>query len=63
MACGTEHHHHLICRSCGKVRDFQEDEALEKLARELERRTAFKVQGHRLEFTGVCPECQATLRV
>ena|SRR6478752_218418 len=59
LACDTFHHHHLICNSCGSVTDFSEDKALDALVREVERRTAFRVEGHRLELTGRCPACQA----
>ena len=59
LACDTFHHHHLICSSCGSVTDFTEDKALDALVREVERCTAFRIEGHRLEFTGCCPVCQA----
>ena len=59
LACDDMHHHHLICRSCGQVTDFTENEELDALVREIERRTAFQVEGHRLELLGHCPECQA----
>ena len=58
MACDSSHHHHLICNSCGKVADFTEDRELDTLVSEIERRTAFRVEGHRLELLGTCPECQ-----
>jgi Fur family ferric uptake transcriptional regulator len=58
MACGDHHHHHLICNSCGTVLDFQEDKALDALVREIEKRTAFRVEDHRLELVGLCPACQ-----
>ena len=59
LACDDAHHHHLICRSCGQVTDFTENAELDALVREIERRTAFQVEGHRLELLGRCPECQA----
>lgn len=59
LACDERHHHHLICNGCGMVLDFQEHKALDALVREVERRTAFRVQGHRLELTGLCPSCQS----
>lgn len=58
LACGEHHHHHLICNGCGTVLDFQEEKALEALVKEVERRTAFRVEGHRLELVGLCPTCQ-----
>jgi Fur family transcriptional regulator, ferric uptake regulator len=59
LACDDVHHHHLICNTCGIVTDFTEDKELDALVHEIERRTAFKVEGHRLEMVGRCPSCQA----
>src|SRR3954447_25090209 len=58
LACDDAHHHHLICNSCGMVTDFTEDKELDALVRLIEQRTAFKVEGHRLEMIGRCPTCQ-----
>lgn len=58
LACDDSHHHHLICNSCGTVTDFTEDKELDALARKIEQRTAFQVEGHRLELIGRCPACQ-----
>jgi Fur family transcriptional regulator, ferric uptake regulator len=59
LACDTSHHHHLICNSCGTVTDFTEDRELEALVKKIEQRTAYRVEGHRLELLGRCPACQA----
>lgn len=52
-----EHHHHLICTDCSKVVEIEEC-----FPQELERRIAngngFAQITHKLEFFGVCPECQ-----
>jgi Fe2+ or Zn2+ uptake regulation protein len=57
----TEHHHHLICSSCGSVGDFTVPAALEAdLARALRRvasRAKFQADGHRLDLVGVCSDC------
>ncbi len=57
----TEHHHHLICSSCGSVGDFTVPAALEAdLSRALRRvasRARFKADGHRLDLVGVCSDC------
>jgi Fur family ferric uptake transcriptional regulator len=60
LACDEHHHHHLICQSCGKVTDFREDATLDALVRAVEQRTAFRVEAHRLELIGVCPDCQTS---
>jgi len=50
-------HHHLICAVCGKLEEIKEDWLLE-LELRLEREYGFKVQDHRLEFTGTYQTCQ-----
>ncbi len=57
----TEHHHHLICSSCGDVADFTVPPDVE---RELDRalstvasRTGFQVEQHRLDLVGTCTRC------
>jgi Fur family ferric uptake transcriptional regulator len=63
LACDDHHHHHLICERCGKVTDFREDATLDALVRGVEQRTAFRVESHRLELIGVCPDCQTAAAV
>ena len=52
-----QHHHHLICSSCGVVVQF-EDCTVEPLLDELSRRTSFQISGHWLEVFGRCSACQ-----
>ncbi len=47
-----EHHDHLIDLRSGRVVEFQND-AIEKLQRDVARRLGFKLVGHRLELFGV----------
>lgn len=52
-----DHHHHLICTDCGRV--VEVDECFqEELERSLAQRHGFKAVSHKLEFFGVCPDCQ-----
>lgn len=51
------HHHHLICSTCDRVIEFDECMAQE-MGKRLGERFAFQIQGHLLEFYGLCPECQ-----
>lgn len=57
----TEHHHHLVCVTCGTVSDFTMSAGLEtNLARAVDsvaRDTGFSVQSHRLDLVGVCARC------
>ena len=50
------HHHHAICSACHVVYDFDEcglDAVTETLAEALD----FRIDGHLLEFYGVCADC------
>lgn len=51
------HHHHLICTKCGKVEEFDED-LLETLEADIERKTSFRTLDHQVKFFGICKECQ-----
>lgn len=57
----TEHHHHLICESCGSVQDFTLDAELEAT---LERTFSLiasaagaTVTGHTVDLFGTCRNC------
>jgi Fur family peroxide stress response transcriptional regulator len=51
-------HPHLICIRCRKIIDPEIDLA-GKLEREVARQSGYQIVSHRLDFYGVCPECQA----
>jgi len=53
----VEHHHHLICSSCGRVVDFTDCD-LSGLEKRLAKETGFKINGHLLEFVGQCRKCR-----
>ncbi|MBP2002489.1 Fur family peroxide stress response transcriptional regulator [Paenibacillus shirakamiensis] len=50
-------HYHVICQSCGTIKDFA-CESLTEIERKAEESTSFKVFGHRMEFYGICNHCQ-----
>ncbi len=52
----TAGHYHIRCVKCGRVDDVEgvEIEVPERLVRE---RVGYEVQGHSLEFVGMCPKC------
>jgi Fe2+ or Zn2+ uptake regulation protein len=58
----TGHHHHLICSTCGIVRDFTVSDGLEQQLELTMRQTAelndFDVELHRLDIVGVCAACR-----
>lgn len=53
----SEHHHHLVCSSCGTVVEFT-TYALRELEQRLSQNTGFRIEDHLLEFVGRCPDCQ-----
>ncbi len=55
---GKHHHHHLICKTCGKVLSFKGD-LLEELERHIEEEKGFHVLDHELKFYGHCKECKS----
>ena len=59
VACEPTHHHHLVCSRCGRGVDIG-DAGLRTLVREVARRTGYRVDDHRLELFGLCPDCQAS---
>ncbi|MGB9627778.1 MAG: Fur family transcriptional regulator [Thermodesulfobacteriota bacterium] len=50
-------HPHLICTQCRKILD-PDLPTLSELSKELEEKTGFQIVDHRLDFFGICPECQ-----
>lgn len=57
----TEHHHHLICESCGVVRDVRLDarleRALDKSFDEVAAIEGFSVGHHAIDVYGTCADC------
>jgi Fur family ferric uptake transcriptional regulator len=52
-------HHHVRCIECGRVADIRGLVADNIRTTEVGCLTGFEVLGHRLEFFGLCPKCQA----
>jgi len=52
------HHHHIICRQCGKAVEFTGTDDLSNLLRQIKKSTGFKVDEHLLQLQGLCPQCQ-----
>jgi Fur family ferric uptake transcriptional regulator len=51
------HHHHLVCRSCGKITDLDES-VLHPLKHTLLRDYAFEADLRHLVISGQCGECR-----
>jgi Fur family peroxide stress response transcriptional regulator len=52
-------HPHLICIRCRKIVDV-EGEPAQDLADEAAKASGFRVVGHRLDFYGLCADCQGS---
>ena len=52
-------HPHLVCQVCGAIID-PNLESLDALARQVAEATGYRILSHRLEFYGICPDCQKT---
>lgn len=51
------HHHHLICTRCSDIVEIDEC-VMHGLEEQIAQRNGFKAVTHRLEFFGICPDCQ-----
>ncbi len=51
------HHHHLVCTRCAGVIEVGEC-SMHALEEKIAARNGFKAVTHKLEFFGICPECQ-----
>jgi Fur family transcriptional regulator, ferric uptake regulator len=55
---GGDHHHHLVCDSCGNVTAF-EDPDLERAIDHLSSRVDFAIDAHDVTLRGECPACHS----
>lgn len=53
-----EHKHYVLCLGCNRLFPV-EDCPLEEYEATVAKRLGFKIEGHRLEIYGYCPECQS----
>lgn len=51
------HHDHLICNSCGKIVEFENDQ-IESLQRQIAKENGFVLTDHLMQLYGICSECQ-----
>ncbi|WP_026373014.1 Fur family transcriptional regulator [Agrococcus lahaulensis] len=57
-ACTKTHHHHLICRSCGRTVEL-EAAAVERWAGQVAAAHGFVEPDHVVDIFGLCAECAA----
>jgi Fur family ferric uptake transcriptional regulator len=55
-ACSTHHHHHLVCRACGRTVEV-EGPAVEKWADKVASEHGYTGVTHTLEIFGTCADC------
>ena len=52
-----ETHYHFICKKCGSIDDLSMT-PLKELNAKAEKETGYRVESHRLDFHGLCPDCR-----
>jgi Fur family transcriptional regulator, peroxide stress response regulator len=52
-----EPHPHLVCLKCRRIVDANLS-SLSHLTESLAKATGFRIQSHRVDFYGICPDCQ-----
>ncbi|KMY69271.1 Fur family transcriptional regulator [Desulfocarbo indianensis] len=50
-------HPHIICTKCGAIVD-PESESMSVMTQEMSQASGFRITHHRLDFFGLCPQCQ-----
>jgi Fur family ferric uptake transcriptional regulator len=53
---GRDHHHHLVCRDCGKVEAFS-DSRLERAIDSVAGGLGYSVEEHEVVLVGACADC------
>lgn len=56
--CGETHHHHLVCRECGKTVEIQ-GPAVERWADQMADKHGFTDVSHTVELSGTCSACRS----
>lgn len=54
--CGTQHHHHLVCRECGRAVEIS-GAAVERWTSREAAEHGFTEVSHSIEVFGLCPAC------
>lgn len=56
--CSDGHHHHLVCRHCGRTVEVA-GSAVEAWTRRVAEHEGFSDVHHTLELTGTCSDCSS----
>jgi len=57
-ACTPAHHHHLICRNCGKTVEIEANQ-VEKWADQVAQAHGFIEPSHNIDIFGICSACHS----
>jgi len=57
VAADRQHHDHLICTSCGRIIEFQNN-VIEAAQQQIGQQYHFSIESHKLEIYGTCQQCQ-----
>ena len=57
VASDSHYHHHLVCQTCGTVKEF-DDDLLDAVEEAIMKKENFKIVDHQLKFFGFCADCQ-----
>jgi Fe2+ or Zn2+ uptake regulation protein len=50
------HHHHIVCSTCGKQSDIEQNK-LEELLESIAREKSYILSAHKVELQGICYHC------
>ncbi len=53
----TEPHHHIICKTCGKIVDFVSDELIDYSLKIIKKQEDFIINSTETSFFGICRTC------
>jgi len=56
VVCEPVHHHHVVCSMCGRQTEVA-DAGVQAIVAQMERQTGYRIDRHRLELYGTCPDC------
>jgi Fur family peroxide stress response transcriptional regulator len=65
---GEARHPHLVCTQCNRVLDVDEvidleETSLENLPKKIMEKSGYKISNYRLDFFGICPNCQSENKI
>ncbi len=53
-----QHHHHIICSKCGKIKEFKEYPVITKVIKDISLKNKFTPLSHEFNISGLCRNCK-----